>query len=72
MYLLEAMAIMGIPIQIKTDKAPAYISNKMKQVFFFAYYNIKDITSIPYNPTEQAVIASSNGTYMICLMNRKR
>ncbi|KAL6087818.1 hypothetical protein STEG23_024848 [Scotinomys teguina] len=42
MHLLEVMAIMGIPAQIKTDNAPAYVSGKMKQ--FFAYYNIKHIT----------------------------
>jgi transposase InsO family protein len=30
-HLLEVMAIMGIPIQIKTDNGPGYISNKMKQ-----------------------------------------
>jgi hypothetical protein len=33
---------MGMPIQIKTDNAPAYVSSKMKQ--FFTYYNIKHIT----------------------------
>ncbi|KAL6031758.1 hypothetical protein STEG23_037209 [Scotinomys teguina] len=43
MHLLEVMAIMGIPAQIKTDNAPAYVSGKMKQ--FFAYYNIKHITA---------------------------
>ncbi|KAL6078044.1 hypothetical protein STEG23_004480 [Scotinomys teguina] len=41
-HLLEVMAIMGIPAQIKIDNAPAYVSGKMKQ--FFAYYNIKHIT----------------------------
>ncbi|KAL6035037.1 hypothetical protein STEG23_037457 [Scotinomys teguina] len=30
-HLLEIMAIMGIPAQIKTDNAPAYVSGKMKQ-----------------------------------------
>ena len=58
MHLLEVMAIMGIPAQIKTDNGPGYVSNKMKQ--FFAYYNIKHITGIPYNPTGQVVIKSSN------------
>ena len=29
--LLEVTAIMGIPAQIKTDNAPAYVSKKMKQ-----------------------------------------
>lgn len=37
-YLLEVMAIVGIPEQIKTDNIPAHVSNKMKQVF--VYYNI--------------------------------
>ncbi|KAL6031193.1 hypothetical protein STEG23_024783, partial [Scotinomys teguina] len=41
-HLLEVIAIMGIPAQIKTDNTPAYVSGKMKQ--FFAYYNIKHIT----------------------------
>ncbi|KAL6071089.1 hypothetical protein STEG23_029638, partial [Scotinomys teguina] len=45
-HLLEVMAIMGIPAQIKTDNAPAYVSGKMKQ--FFAYYNIKHITEAQY------------------------
>ena len=34
-HLLDVMAIMGIPAQIKTDNGPAYVSKKMKQ--FFAY-----------------------------------
>ena len=41
-HLLEV--IMGIPVQIKTDNAPAYVSSKMKHIF--AYYNIKHITGI--------------------------
>ena len=30
MHLLEVMAIMGIPTQIKTDNGPAYVSKNMK------------------------------------------
>ena len=33
-HLLEVLAIMGIPVQIKTDNAPAYVSSKMKQLFY--------------------------------------
>ena len=29
-HLLEVMTIMGIPVQIKTDNGPAYVSKKMK------------------------------------------
>ena len=32
-YLLEVMAIMGIPAQIKTDNGPGYVSRKMKWFF---------------------------------------
>ena len=59
-HLLEVMAIMGIPAQIKTDNGPAYVSKKMKR--FFAYYNIKHFTTISNNPTGQAVIERSNHT----------
>ena len=53
---------MGIPVQIKTDNALAYVSSKMKQ--FFAYYNMKHIGSQPYNHTGQAVVERSNHTLM--------
>ena len=53
-HLLEVMAIMGIPVQIKTDNALAYVSRKMKQLF--EYYNIKHITGIPHVPTKQAPV----------------
>lgn len=45
---------MGMPLQIKTENAPAYFSSKMK--VFFAYYNIKLITCTPHNPIGQAII----------------
>lgn len=57
---MEIMAIMRIPAQIKTDNAPAYVSNKMKQ--FFAYCSIKHVTGIPHNPTGQAIIERANPT----------
>ena len=33
-HLLEVMAIVGIPAQIKTDNGPAYVSKKMKHFLF--------------------------------------
>lgn len=35
-HLLETMAAMGIPTQIKTDNVSAYVSSKMKQFFLCA------------------------------------
>ena len=58
MHLLEVMAIMNIPAQIKTYNGPTYVSKKMK--LFFACYNTKHITGIPNNPIGQAVIERSN------------
>ena len=49
---------MGIPAQIKTGNAPAYVSRKLKQ--FFEYYNIKHISGIAHHPTGQAVAERSN------------
>ena len=43
-YLLEIMTIMGISAQIKIDKTPAYVSNKVKQLF--TNYNIKHVPTI--------------------------
>ena len=63
------MAIMGIPVQIKADNVTAYVSNKMKQ--FLASYNIKHITSIPHNPTVQAIIEKSNQTLHEMLNKQK-
>jgi hypothetical protein len=59
-HLLEEMTIMGMPSQSKPDNAPAYVSSKMK--WFLAYYNIKYIAGIPYNPTGEAVIKIYNHT----------
>lgn len=47
------MAVMGIPAQIKTDNAPAYVSSKMKQ--FLEYYNIKHMKGIPHSRTGQTI-----------------
>ena len=68
-HLLEVMAIMGIPTQIKTDNGPAYVSRKMTR--FFAYYNINHVTGIPYNPTGQAAIERSNRTIKDMLNKQK-
>lgn len=64
-HLLEIMAIMGIPTQIKTDNAPSHVSNKMKQ--FFIHYNIKHVPSILHNPT----IDRANRTLKEMLIKQK-
>jgi hypothetical protein len=55
------MTIIGITTQNKTDNTPMYVSNRMKQ--FFAYYNIKPIICVLYNPTGQAIVERANHTF---------
>ena len=57
---------MGITAQIKSDNAPTYVSNKMKQ--FFAYYSIKHVTDIPYHP----IVERSNCTLKEMLIKNKK
>lgn len=49
---------MAIPVQIKTDNAPAYVPSKIKQLLHI----IKHITGMPHNPTGQAVVERFNHT----------
>ena len=68
-HLLEVMTILEMPVMIKADDTPTYVSNKMKQ--FFAYYNIKHATGISHNPTGQAVIERVNCTLKEMLIKQK-
>lgn len=56
---------MGIPVQIKTDNAPAY-NSKMK---FVAYYNIKHITGIPHNPIQFILFVQWSACMVIKMEN---
>lgn len=56
--LLEAVALTGIPVQIKIDNAPPYVFRKMRQLF--AYYKIKHIADISHNPTGKTNIGKYN------------
>lgn len=68
-HLLKIMGIMGITAQIKTDNVPAYVSNKIQQLF--TYYNTKHVTGIPHNPTGQVVIERANHTLKEMLIKEK-
>lgn len=51
---------MGIPLILKTDNAPAYVSRKLQ--VFLQQYNIQHITGIPGNSQGQAIIERANLT----------
>lgn len=66
-HLLEIMAMICIPAQIIIDSTPAYVSNKVKQVF--SYYNIKHAAGIQQYPTAQGVIERVSHTLKVILIN---
>ncbi|NXT19733.1 POK19 protein, partial [Syrrhaptes paradoxus] len=53
-HLLESFAVMGVPQEIKTDNAPAYISKRLTA--FFQLWGVKHSTGIPHSPTGQAIV----------------
>ena len=51
---------MGLPIELKTDNAPAYQSAKLAH--FLSQYHITHTFGIPYNSQGQAIIERANRT----------
>ena len=58
--LLSCFAVMGLPIELKTDNAPAYQSTKLAH--FLSQYHITHAFGIPYNSQGQAIIERANCT----------
>ena len=59
-HLLSCFAVMGLPIELKTDNAPAYQSTKLAH--FLSQYHITHTFGIPYNSQGQAIIERANRT----------
>ncbi|NXX99884.1 POK19 protein, partial [Centropus bengalensis] len=50
-HLYPCFAVMGVPLTIKTDNGPAYISWVFQQ--FCHLWGVTHVTSIPHSPTGQ-------------------
>ncbi|NWS48601.1 POK8 protein, partial [Probosciger aterrimus] len=59
-HLRGCFAAMGVPIQLKTDNAPAYLSRTLHQ--FLNHWGITHVTGIPHSPTGQAIIDRTHQT----------
>lgn len=59
-HWLTAMAWLGIPKQIKTDKGPNFTSKSVQS--FATKWNISLTHGIPYNSTGQAIVERANQT----------
>ncbi|KFP76549.1 hypothetical protein N311_11044, partial [Apaloderma vittatum] len=59
-HMHAAIAALGIPLEIKTDNAPAYVSQSF--VRFCQIWGIRRITGIPHSPTGQAIVERAHMT----------
>ena len=59
-HLLSCFAVMGLPIKLKTNNAPAYQSTKLAH--FLSQYHITHTFGIPYSSQGQAIIERANHT----------
>ncbi|NXK74548.1 POK10 protein, partial [Amazona guildingii] len=57
-HMLSAIAVFGIPHEVKTDNGPAYISKTIQD--FFRLWGISHCTGIPHSRTGQAIIERSH------------
>ncbi|NXU46863.1 POK18 protein, partial [Drymodes brunneopygia] len=59
-HLISCFAIMGVPKEIKTDNAPAYVSRKCER--FLQTWGITHNTGIPHVSTGQAIVERAHRT----------
>ncbi|NXX10976.1 POK19 protein, partial [Podargus strigoides] len=59
-HLYSCFAVMGVPLQLKTDSGPAYVSKTFQS--FCQTWGIVHVTGIPRSPTGQAVIERAHQT----------
>ncbi|NWV27721.1 POK7 protein, partial [Origma solitaria] len=59
-HLYGCFTALGVPLEIKTDNGPVYISLHFAR---FCYtWGIKHATGAPHNPTGQAIVECANQT----------
>uniref|UniRef100_A0A8C3D941 Uncharacterized protein n=1 Tax=Corvus moneduloides TaxID=1196302 RepID=A0A8C3D941_CORMO len=59
-HLNSCIAVMGVPLIIKTDNGPAYSSARFDR--YMQNWNIIHKTGIPHSPTGQAIVERAHGT----------
>nr|KAF6379178.1 hypothetical protein mMyoMyo1_009998 [Myotis myotis] len=68
-HCLAAFAILGPPLELKTDNGPAYASSSVQH--FCQQYQICHKTGISYNPQGQAIVERANRTLKMQLLKQK-
>ncbi|NWS64595.1 POK10 protein, partial [Chunga burmeisteri] len=59
-HMHSAIAALGLPLELKTDNGPAYVSHKFNT--FCTQWGIRHHTSIPHSPTGQTIVERAHGT----------
>ncbi|NXJ57803.1 POK18 protein, partial [Spizaetus tyrannus] len=53
-HICQAISVLGVPQEIKTNNGPNYISSRVYE--FLNKWGISHTTGIPYNSTGQAIV----------------
>ncbi|NXW39609.1 POK7 protein, partial [Phaetusa simplex] len=59
-HMCAAMAVLGVPQELKTDNGPVYISQQFDH--FCKIWGICHTTGIPHSPTGQAIVKRAHAT----------
>ncbi|NXY86026.1 POK19 protein, partial [Alcedo cyanopectus] len=59
-HLRSCFAVLGVPVTIKTDNGPAYVSCSFH--YFSQLWGLQHYTGIPHSSTGQAVIERAHKT----------
>ncbi|NXM71299.1 POK18 protein, partial [Serilophus lunatus] len=59
-HLYASFAVLGVPLQIKTDNGPAYVSRTFQK--FCQTWGIKHCTGIPHSPTGSTGVERAHHT----------
>lgn len=65
-----AFAILGMPSSVKTEKGPAYVSQKMHQ--FLRLWGVSHKLGIQHSPIGQGIVEHAHGTLKCVLEKQKR
>ncbi|TRZ07970.1 hypothetical protein HGM15179_019138 [Zosterops borbonicus] len=67
---LLGFAVMGVPMEIKTDNGPAYVGQRVAR--FMQKWGVKHTTGIPRSSTGQAIVERANCTLKEYLAKQKQ
>ncbi|TRZ08748.1 hypothetical protein HGM15179_018362 [Zosterops borbonicus] len=69
-FVIAKKSVMGVPVEIKTDNGPAYVSQRIAK--FMPKWGVKHTTRIPHSSTGQAIVERANRTLKEYLAKQKQ